>query len=711
MTKQPAVFPFVSTVTGVLRKLPEAPVVLGPKTLILGEPGTGKTSIIQAIAFALTAAAKDVRVPGSVSKDPATLLTLAPFSGSGERVEAHVSVKMPKTVTLASGELAEAWTDEAASTVLSAGHRPKPGGLTMAYEDVFALDAVQDLVFGGTDKLARLINQWIGLKEDVNAETRLKSIEEAGRSAKARLDVLTAARDRTATELAELPVLTIPADETKARAAEKAVWEFDAAQKRLEEFTARKAQLQEALNIQDAAPERELIEAALHAAVAHDGMDSCLVCGSEGVVFQAEALAEALEGMPEEGLTAEARARLERTLSDLREPGRPIGNRAALVEAASAARKAFTEAYKASSFRETLERSLADTERELVAVTNEHATCRTEYQTAKKAAAAWVETLQLLEETINAASPNAPNIKFLVDGRLTRVGYKIPGSERLNLTPSGSERARLLLRIARGIQTLQAGRGQTGLRILVSDDLAMWSPLSLTETLTVLSDAPFQVLITSTIAPKKVPKGWTVLNLDGGSVEAAAAEPSVEDEAAILALLEAPPGHDVSAVIKDALQVKRLTKKKAEAILLAAEVRGYVSEVVEPVVKVKRDGYEIIQLRPQDYRAYTPDGTAIGEPHTTLRDAIVTLVEYMNVHPADALDMVQDPTEVEVQGTRSEAVRAELTETWARIEAASTSEGAAKESHVKLLEVTMLAGVSAGVRLLAGSAVAEFRAT
>lgn len=478
-----------------------SPLTLGPRTLIVGPNGSGKTGVLQAIALALTGVADDVAGRATVER--------------GDFVESLASDGLAAVVILDNG-----------MTATYSGGKGRA-----VYPDAWAWRGLRAALDGSADKArAWLLNAagigdvWtthatstVALKE---AEARLATITEA----------IQQAAPAEAVELHQLHAAERDVEQQQRRVdAVKQAVERQAVTRRRNEIEAEIERVTDLCG--DVAPNLiEIIEAGDRILGTIDaqiglmvdypsGVAPCGVCGARQHVDQFHKQRQKIQGRLEvlrssSGHLAEL-ARLQAELGAL-----PPPTKFAMTTAANgrswedALVEAETELETAIKFRAVLieaidagvavRRLSADLGSTTVEVTRWKAKVKASKEDVKSALE---EALPAFEAKINAFLPSDWRVGIYVDSQAARIGFR--RDDRVDIALSGAERSALLLAI--GCAVFDPKR--IGPWILAPEDRG-WDSKTLTDVMqaTSTADGP-QILLTSTVPPTGPVEGWTIIRL------------------------------------------------------------------------------------------------------------------------------------------------------------------------------------------------------
>jgi energy-coupling factor transporter ATP-binding protein EcfA2 len=532
-------------------------VEIGPKTVIVGPNGSGKSTIVNAIELAITGRASDIAGRAEVARE-ADLLSLAP---AGEKlIYAEVEFDGGETARFS----AEGTTAKAKKAVVS---RPD----FVQHEAVLPIRTLREAVLGSATTARKYLLSKVSAgttRDDVKAllhpgvwllwDKLIAAVDAGTPTADALVAVLEEAgkRQRAATEEAKTArgaarlvgdgYIAPPSsdDITTAKATVKAAREayakaeaaasasdrreeiagrLEQASKRAQEcalaFGAAKAEM-EALPEIDDTELLECLEAVMAQSVARG---SCLPCGGSadgiterlGEVRALLAESSGARDKREKAQRAESRAKVEaeRALAVLES----IEAEALALAQEPAVEKPDTEAAEAAL--DVAQKHLAS----LTAARDNWAVVQRSEATAQDAerrSAEWKSLKDACEGAVAVVLDKA------VASFVAAVQSRLPASDKFDLRLRDGEREVVQFGLVRGGALHTALSGAEWARVTMAmaeactpaGEFAVLIPeerafdaKTLSGVLRALTDSPHQVIVASPVAPKPVPKGWTVI--------------------------------------------------------------------------------------------------------------------------------------------------------------------------------------------------------
>jgi energy-coupling factor transporter ATP-binding protein EcfA2 len=532
-----------------------ADVELGHKTVIVGPNGSGKSTIVNSVELALTGRAGDIagRVDiareadvMALAKDGVTELEaivtfddgmVAAYRTSGSTAKAKKATGDRPTcvqhdMVLPIRTLREALLGSPATARKFLLSRVA-GSVTEA--DVRALIPVAvadrfDMVWKTTagevpDRLVSCV-ETAGSKQR-EASATAKTAREAAKMASAGRATRPLASEveqaKAAAKDAKNALADARAFENHGGLLAKAQARLDAATEEATQLVADCAEARRALDALPAAPPapEPVLTEVLH--VAAKCADECLVCGGDAAAVASRAAevkayldayatrtaAHTSANVKVKQLEARAEAaiaeveRLEASLSELQKPvatsALSAEDAASLVEVTEQRVRDLAIAEQAWATVQRAEATALDAERQAV-----------EWKALKDASESVVEAVlgRALSAFIAAVQSGLPptdtfDLK-LRDGEREVVQFGLVRGDRLHTALSGAEWARVMAAMASACVP-------TGAYACVVPEERAFDSETLTEVLKALTAIPQQVIITSPISPKRVPKGWTVI--------------------------------------------------------------------------------------------------------------------------------------------------------------------------------------------------------
>jgi energy-coupling factor transporter ATP-binding protein EcfA2 len=533
-----------------------ADVEIGPKTLIVGRNGSGKSTIINAVELALTSRVSDVAGRTDIARE-ADVMALAP---PGESLVAQVTFDDGTQARYCvTGSTAKAKKADVA----------RPAGLE--HEEVLPIRALKDAVLGSPttarkyllskvagdvtrDTVAELMptdemkRTWASLAATFDASTATPDVlvavlEKAGKLQRDSNSEAKSARE--ASKLVSGGRASPPSKDelsaaTKARDAARDAW-----MRASEEQSAGARAIMVADELEKLVPKAEAAMAeavqlgaelantpqpvAPHPVFPHVcavlkesiAQGECLVCGSgkpdqSALTFLEQELAGYQKATAEyTALTARQRvaqntadsliARLEALEADLARMGGMAANRPDV-----AGMKATLDAAEAklTDLRVVADAWAAARKNEAVAVEAEAAADRWKaFKGACEDAVGVVlnQALSRFKARVQENLPEGDTFELrLQDGDREVVSFGLLRGGALHTALSGAEWARVVAAMAAAC--VPAGR----FAVLVPEERA-FDPETLTEVLEAFSSSPHQVILASPVKPKKVPKGWKIV--------------------------------------------------------------------------------------------------------------------------------------------------------------------------------------------------------
>ena len=533
-----------------------ADVEIGPKTLIVGRNGSGKSTIINAVELALTSRVSDVAGRTDIARE-ADVMALAP---AGESLVASITFDDGTQARYCvTGSTAKAKKADVA--------RPS----SLEYDEVLPIRALKDAVLGSAvtarkyllskvagdttrDTVAELMptdemkRSWAALAATFDASTPTPDVlvavlEKAGKSQRDATADAKAARE--ASKLVSGGRASPPSKDelttaTKARDAAREAWmrgseaknagaRRDAVAQELETLVPRaEAALGEAVQLgatlsNTPAPEAPHPVFPHVCAVLTESLaqGECLVCGAgkpdaDALTFLEQELAGYQKAVTEHAaLSAKYRAaqssadaliaRVEALEAELVRAGgsaAPAADLTALKAELDAADAALTD------LRVVADAWAAARKNEAAAVEAEAAAERWKaFKSACESAVGVVlnQALARFKARVQESLPDGDVFDLrLQDGDREVVAFGLVRNGTLHTALSGAEWARVVAAMAAAC--VPAGR----FACLVPEERA-FDPQTLTEVLEAFSSSPHQVILASPVKPKKTPKGWTVV--------------------------------------------------------------------------------------------------------------------------------------------------------------------------------------------------------
>ena len=532
-------------------------VVIGDKTVIVGPNGSGKSTIVNAIELALTGRASDIAGRTEVARE-ADLLSLAP--AGAKQVYAEVEFDGGETARYA----AEGTTAKAKKAVVARPDFVVPEAAlplrtlreALLGSATTARKYLLSKVSGGTDRSdvrALLPEPVTGLWDKVistvhadvpTADALVAVLEEAGKRQRAAGE-----EAKTARGAAKLvgDGYAVPPSESEIKAAKEAVKkarEVYADAEAAESIVARReeaaAKIEKASQrAQDAAaafgaakavldatpqPEDSHLLDCLATVMAHSiARGSCLPCGGETDAVSPRLadvramLAESSEAVAAfdaaDRAVGKTKSEAERALAALE---------AAEADAAALAEMAAGEAIPVADAEAALDaaqKKLAD----LTAARDNWAIVQRSEATAldaERRASEWKNLKEACETVVGIVLDKAIRLFVadvqarlpatdvfdlrLRDGEREVVQFGLVRDDVLHTALSGAEWARVTLAMADACTPLD------DFAVLIPEERA-FDPKTLASVLKALTDSRHQVVIASPVAPKPVPKGWTVI--------------------------------------------------------------------------------------------------------------------------------------------------------------------------------------------------------
>ncbi len=532
-------------------------VEIGPKTVIVGPNGSGKSTIVNAIELALTGRASDIAGRSEVARE-ADVLSLAP--AGAKQVYAEVVFDGGETARYA----AEGTTAKAKKAVVARPDFVLPetalplrtlreavlGSATTARkyllskvsagttrDDVRAL--IPEPVSGLWDKVVATVHADVP-----TADALVAVLEESGKRQRAAGE-----EAKTARGAAKLvgDGYAVPPSEAEIKAAKEAVKKAREAYARAEAAASLAARRDAAADKVEKASQRAQ-EAAAAFATAKAALDatpqpedshlldclatvmaqsvargSCLPCGGETDGVSAR-LAEVRAMLAESAEAVAAFDRAERAVGKAKsEAERALAAlEAAEAEAEALAQEAADEAATpedADHGLDAAQKKLADLtaardnwaivqRSEATAIDAERRAA--EWKTLKEACEAAVgivldKAISLFVADVQARLPATDVFDLrLRDGEREVVQFGLVRDGALHTALSGAEWARVTLAMADACTPLDE------FAVLIPEERA-FDPKTLSSVLKALTDSRHQVVVASPVAPKPVPKGWTVI--------------------------------------------------------------------------------------------------------------------------------------------------------------------------------------------------------
>lgn len=115
-----------------------------------------------------------------------------------------------------------------------------------------------------------------------------------------------------------------------------------------------------------------------------------------------------------------------------------------------------------------------------------------------------------IEDQVSRYLPNGARFRIVREGVHTRVGVQFDGDDYVTTSPSGSQEAVMLAAIG------CAFAPEDGPAVVLMPD-RQWDPAHLQATMRAVAKSDVQIVFVSTVKPKgKIPKAWTVIDLGSG---------------------------------------------------------------------------------------------------------------------------------------------------------------------------------------------------
>ena len=602
MAKKPAsasTYPYVERIITNLKTPDGKPktVELGPKTLIVGPNGSGKSAIQQSLQLALVGSADDLLGRDSV-KDNGLLMSMV----SAERLSIHAKLNSGEDYIFTAKD----------------GGRPAHDAGTPA---MLPLQEVREVLEGSPATARKAFLAWAAssitagdIEEMVPAvyAAKFSDINRSVGRGKAPVDALLATleyvgkRQRDATKEANgaealLTSLTTDLDPCPTEDdINGAKWQMDLVAKRLSAVQdARRreeALLVKARNLGEkmktpvlpAAPQPNAFEQKFYSSMAYAasfaverGVESCPLCSSAvgkahiemcGQFYQQQAAAMVTPPPAPSIDRAQIKAQLEEVMGELETLKELVAMDAEALEAqAQAAQEEYLRLRNLADRWSSLKKA-RDTASEMAIESETYKGMKKELEgivagLLKRVADAFVARVQ-------AYLPG--DWKFglqLVDGDKEVFRLGLMTGKKLRAALSGAEWATVTCALAMAIST-NAGADQP---VLVMPEDRGWDAGTLAGVLAAWSAFTGQVVIGTTTKPKKVPAGWTVIELGKVETEAVPAPEVVVPEAPAMKLFI--PSPSMRAMLQ-ALgytdgQISKLDREKAAHII----ANGITSEV------------------------------------------------------------------------------------------------------------------------------------
>jgi energy-coupling factor transporter ATP-binding protein EcfA2 len=475
---------------------------LTPKTLILGPKGSGKTSIVQSVELATTGTASDVMGRGVLKAD-ADLWSLSPKGA--EAISAKVKFD----------------SGEESSWALTHGKRSKLN--TSLKSSPFVLRDVRDAFLGSPEKARKFLLDSLGtsafdwraslptqLRTEFKDQIESLSLTEALEGAKRRTRELTAdssEHDRLIKQLGSSLNLggTISKKDKGQLESELKAIEL-LSQTRTEEIGTLKTEL-DGLPTPPDASWLEMVKSigqTIKIQLDHHN-PSCLVCGSSAEVEPIQKRYDTLRAKAGEALQlGKKRSNLESQISQLQD-------------------RLERDEYQIKSIRLELQSVENDPSTKTWEAIKKH---QDQSLSSKRLADRYSELVDALKIGLKTSVEKAQTqfeglvSKFIPEKEKFRIELNDGDREifRFGLTdPDGHLRAAL----SKGEEAMVFSAITMALTygketpIIINPPEAGWDPQSLVEVLGRFTNFDGQVLVTSTVAPKYVPQGWSVIELDG----------------------------------------------------------------------------------------------------------------------------------------------------------------------------------------------------
>lgn len=533
---------------------------IGPKTLIIGDNGAGKSAVVNAIELALTGRASDIVGRAEVAKE-VDLMALAP----GRTGTLEVAVE------LSNGAQA-VWSCSDAKGSKKAKHTLPPDVNT---ETVLPLRAVRDAILGSAqtarnfflrhavgaltmqDVLARIPEPLHARLKSLNVFTAhgdtvtdlLRALDEAKKRQRD-----SAARTKAAEQLTDTNAAGLPPEPTE-EALKEVEAQIEVARQTLTSIalqatvTHTKTQYEaKVAEYQTLVKEKVQLEALLQA-VPSPGVETtqgpewswmgsllewmigqrlrdCVLCGSQDVGVQFPARLEKLRahfrGHAAVGDATQARQRLLVVINAI-ETARTVG--AELERQLNSAASVPTGA-SAETARGTLDAATATRDGLIQAKAQWDAVRKTRDAGigAEVAVAEWKQLVKALNGVIGTLLDGAveqftervqrylpEGLTFgltLRDGDREVLQFGLVEGDALHTALSGAEWVQVLTAIGSAVS-----EGATGPTVLIPEERA-FHPRTLERVMEAWAQAPVQVILTHPTAPARIPQGWTVIDVD-----------------------------------------------------------------------------------------------------------------------------------------------------------------------------------------------------
>lgn len=511
-------FPYVSHVRSNVKG--SFDVKLGPKTIIIGENGSGKTRIVSAIELALTGKSPVHEIADKVSAMPVELMRLK--GDDSDELFAEVVIEVPDEGAAAmaswraSGSLASASKAkhkvsiavgdnpmplrELRSTIVSAQDAMRELFITAIEKTVSRADV--DRLLLANDEALKLFNERCNEHTDSTSTSMFALGQAVERAEENKRRAASAVRDLDRVA----PVGNIPTEEelrSAQEALEHAREAYSLAEQKVGAASVRTAEAPRAKDGVSAAKSALIfVIKTLRDAIEGNAEKPCPVCLTPVDAIALDTRMHALKRIPE---TRQIRPGIDFSAVVLKNAREAAAKAQDAMEVASAHVNGLT--HQAEQFaayahsQKQLNKARADVDKWK----------RVEADLTAARDALLTGGAKKLEAEVQKFLPSVFKFRVMLEQGNRRVCYfgLDDGNGNIRLSLSGAESA--IVQVAIALAT-----SNNTMRVIVPTDCSM-SPRTLVAFMNAVSNAPAQVIITTTTEPAFIPLGWTVVRTDKGA--------------------------------------------------------------------------------------------------------------------------------------------------------------------------------------------------